>query len=183
MNLGDRIRQLRQNKSLSVRQFAGKVGVTASFIYQLEQNKVAPSFSTLKSIAEALNTSIAVLVEDELPEEWVIARRDRRLKIKTADSKLNLELLSFPGARNKKMQPLFFEVEPGAYQVHVPSFGGEHEDFIYVMQGEIEINTHNAKYKLEEGDAAYLMFDDLATVTNLARGNSKGLWIISPPGI
>jgi len=180
--LGERIKQLRQNNNLSVRQLAKEVGVTASFIYQLEQNKVSPSFSTLKSIAGVLKTNLAMLVEEELPEEWVIVRKDKRMKIKMEDPGLNLEIFSFLGTRNKKMQPLLFEVEPGTTST-MTSFKGEHEDFVYIMQGLVEITTGNAKYKMGEGDAAYFLFDEIVSVTNLARDRARGLWVICPPGI
>ena len=180
--LGERIKHLRLNNNLSVRQLAKEVGVTASFIYQLEQNKVSPSFSTLKSIAGALNTNMAMLVEEDLPEEWVIVRNDRRKKIKSDERGLNLELFSFLGTRNKKMQPLLFEVEPGA-TCTMATFKGEHEDFVYIMQGEVEISTGRAKYQLGEGDAAYFLFDEIITVTNTARDRARGLWVICPPGI
>ncbi|MCG8401400.1 MAG: XRE family transcriptional regulator [Firmicutes bacterium] len=180
--LGERIRQLRRNNNLSVRTLAKEVGVTASFIYQLEQDKVSPSFSTLKGIAGALNTNMAVLVEEELPEEWVIVRKDKRKRIKSEVPELNLELFTFLGTRNKKMQPLLFEVEPGA-TCTMESFAGEHEDFVYIVQGEVEINTTRAMYQLQEGDAAYLLFDVITTVTNAGRSKARGLWVICPPGI
>ncbi|SFR01579.1 helix-turn-helix domain-containing protein [Desulfoscipio geothermicus] len=183
MDLGSRVKQLRQNNNLSVRQLAKKVGVTASFIYQLEQNKVSPSFSTLKSIASALNTSMTLLVEDELPEEWVIVRKEKRKKVAAEDVALNVQLLTFLGARNKKMQPLVFTVEPGDKQVQMPSFPGEHEEFVYIIQGELEIRTDNAKYKLKAGDAAYFMFDKPVTVINVGQDMVEGLWLICPPGV
>ncbi|AGL02553.1 helix-turn-helix domain-containing protein [Desulfoscipio gibsoniae] len=181
--LGERIKQLRQNKNLSVRQLAKEVGVTASFIYQLEQDKVSPSFSTLKSIAGVLNTNMSLLIEEELPEEWVIIKKDKRRQVKTENSLVNLELFSFLGTRNKKMQPLMFNLEPGAMDVKVPLFSGEHEDFIYLMQGEVTIATTNAKYNLKEGDAAYIMFEELVEITNVGREKARGLWVICPPGI
>lgn len=183
MALGDRIKQLRLNCNLSVRQLAKAVGVTASFIYQLEQNKVAPSYSTLKSIAGALNTNITLLAEDELPEEWVIIRRENRKRVKSDHQLLNLEMLAFLGTRNKKMQPLVFELECGASQVELPFFSGEHEDFIFILQGEAQIDTGKTIYQLGEGDAAYFMFDGPATLTNTGNQKVKGLWVISPPGI
>ena len=180
--LGERIKQLRRNNNLSVRKLANEVGVTASFIYQLEQDKVSPSFSTLKGIAGALNTNMAILVEEELPEEWVIVRKDKRKRIKMEDPEINLELFTFLGTRNKKMQPLLFEVEPGA-TCTMESFNGDHEDFVYIMQGEVDINITSAIYHLQEGDAAYFLFDAITTVTNTGRKKAMGLWVICPPEI
>lgn len=183
MSLGERIKQLRQNNNLSVRQLAQQVGVTASFIYQLEQDKVSPSFSTLKSIAAALNTNISLLVEDELPEEWVLIRKNNRRRIATDSENIKLDILTFLGTRHKKMQPLIFELEAGEEQVNLPQIHGTHEDLIYVMQGKIKIATDKASYIVEEGDAAYFIFDNPVAVQNVGSKKAAGLWVVSPPGI
>lgn len=183
MSLGERIKQIRENNSLSVRQLAKKVGVTASFIYQLEQDKVSPSFSTLKSIANALETNISLFIEDELPEEWVIIRKNNRKKIATGSENIKLEMLTFLGTRNKKMQPLVFEIQPGEEKLQLPSFSGSHEDFIYIIQGEVLVTANNLVYTMKEGDAAYFMFDSPTVIKNVADKKTVGLWVVSPPGI
>jgi len=183
VNLGTRIKKLRLNNNLSVRKLAEKVGVTASFIYQLEQNKVSPSFSTLKSIATHLNTSISLLVEEELPEEWVIIRRDRRRRLVTENQALTMELLTFLGSRDKKMQPVVFKIEPGAENTEMNFFHQDREDFIYLLKGKVEIVTGDNKYLLEEGDAAYFIFESPTCIKNIGNEKAEGLWVISPPGI
>ncbi|MBM7855585.1 transcriptional regulator with XRE-family HTH domain [Desulfohalotomaculum tongense] len=183
MSLGERIKQLRLNNNLSVRQLARQVGVTASFIYQLEQNKVSPSFSTLKSIAGALNTNISLLIEEELPEEWVIVRKNNRKRLASNNEKVKLEMLAFLGTRNKKMQPLVFELEVGEEKTDLSLFSGSHEDFIYVFQGKVEVTVKNTKYVVEEGDAAYFIFDNPTGFKNIGQEKVIGLWVVSPPGI
>ncbi|MTI81993.1 MAG: helix-turn-helix domain-containing protein [Firmicutes bacterium] len=183
MTLGERIKQLRLNNNLSVRQLAQQVGVTASFIYQLEQNKVSPSFSTLKSIANALNTSISLLIEEKLPEEWVIIRKSNRKRLASASEKVKLEMLTFLGSRNKKMQPLVFELDVGEEKVDLPAFSGSHEDFVYVFQGKVEVTVKDTKYVVEAEDAAYFIFDNPTALRNVGEEKARGLWVVSPPGI
>lgn len=179
MSLGFRIKKLRQINKLSVRELAQKVGLSASFIYQLEQDKVSPSFATLKTIAHNLNTSITLLIEDDLPEEWVIVREAGRKTVITEHEGLNLQLLTFLGAREKNMQPLIFELEPHA------ECGGQlsahqSEVFIFLLSGEIELTVGRNKYILKVGDAAYFVFDTPGTIMNTGAEKAKGLWIISP---
>ncbi|MEG6615454.1 XRE family transcriptional regulator [Peptococcaceae bacterium 1198_IL3148] len=183
MTLGERIKQLRINNNLSVRQLAQQVGVTASFIYQLEQNKVSPSFSTLKSMATALKTNMSLLIEEELPEEWVLIRKNNRRRIATENEGMKLDMLAFLGTRNKKMQPLVFELETGDGEVELPVINGTHEDFIYIIQGKVEVTANNKGYVVEEGDAAYFMFDSPTAVKNVGDKKAVGLWVVSPPGI
>lgn len=183
MDLGARIKKLRLNNNLSVRELAEKVGVTASYIYQLEQNKVSPSFSTLKSIATHLNTSLSLLVEEELPEEWIIIRKNRRRRLVTDNPQLSLELLTFLGTRDKKMQPIVFKIKPGGKNTEMDFFHQEREDFIFLLKGRVEIISGNNRYILEEGDAAYFIFKNPTSIINTGTEEAEGLWVISPPGI
>ncbi|HKE70111.1 MAG TPA: XRE family transcriptional regulator, partial [Nocardioidaceae bacterium] len=56
--VGDRIREERTRRSLSVRQLARDVGVSASLISQIENGRSRPSVSTLYAITQALGISV-----------------------------------------------------------------------------------------------------------------------------
>lgn len=179
--IGERLKKLRTNGHLSVRDLASRVGVSASFIYQLEQDKVSPSFSTLRSIAGALNTSVSVLAGDELPEEWEVVRRDRRRRIVTGEPGVTVELPGFLGPRSKKMQPLIFRLEPGASQEGFV-YTHEREDLVYLQEGTVEITVGRRVYAMREGDVAYFMFDRPGTIKNPGDKAAVGLWVVCPPG-
>src|SRR2546423_9418311 len=57
-SLGDRIRDVRMSRGLSLRALAAEVGVSASMISQIENGKSQPSVSTLYAITSALGMSI-----------------------------------------------------------------------------------------------------------------------------
>lgn len=181
MGLGARVKRVRLNSGLTVRQLAEKVGLSASFLYQLEQEKVSPSFSTLKSIAAALKTNITLLIEDNLPEEWVIVRKNSRKRLVMENPGLQLNLLTFLGSREKKMQPMVFELAPGGTSREMDKFQ-EKEHFVFMLKGEIEINLGETKYILGEGDAAYFVFDTPGVIINNGAEKAVGLWVYSPPG-
>ena len=56
--VGDRIREERNRRGLSVRQLARDVGVSASLISQIENGRSRPSVSTLYAITQALGISV-----------------------------------------------------------------------------------------------------------------------------
>ncbi|HOD75721.1 MAG TPA: helix-turn-helix transcriptional regulator, partial [Syntrophorhabdaceae bacterium] len=58
MDIGKKIREFRDAKSLNIKQLAELVECTPSLISQLERGKADPSISMLKRIAEALNVNI-----------------------------------------------------------------------------------------------------------------------------
>lgn len=183
MSIGQRIKQLRLNSKLTVRQFAEQVGVTASFIYQLEQDKVSPSFSTLKTIANYLDVNISILVDDQLLDEWVVLKKENRKSFGSESEYIKLEGLAFMGTKNIKMQPLFFEIEVGADKIDVPLFPSHHEDFIYIIRGKVRVTAKNKQYLLEKEDAAYFIFDNPTIIENVGEEKAVGLWVVSPPGM
>ncbi|MDD2553620.1 MAG: XRE family transcriptional regulator [Desulfotomaculaceae bacterium] len=181
MSLGARIKRVRINNGLTVRQLAEKVGLSASFLYQLEQEKTSPSFSTLKSIAAALNTSITLLIEDNLPEEWLIVRSNNYKRVVTDNPGMGLKLLTFLGLREKRMQPMVFELAPGAASTDIAGYQDK-EHFLYILEGKIEVTLRDAEYVLNKGDAAYFIFDAPEEFRNAGKDKAVGLWIYSPPG-
>ncbi len=180
MDLGSRIRKMRLNQLLSVRDLATKVGVSPSFIYQLEQGRVSPSFSTLKSISSALGTSISVLTEDDLPEDWLIVRKQQRKRLVTSDEGITVELLTFLGSRDKRMQPVILTLEPGS------TYDGSlnlhnHEDFLLVISGQVDVILSRRSFQLSAGDAGYFLFERPTALKNQGEVQARVLWIISPP--
>lgn len=66
--VGDRIREERTRRGLSVRQLARDVGVSASLISQIETEKSKPSVSTLYAITTALGISVEDLFTARQPD-------------------------------------------------------------------------------------------------------------------
>lgn len=62
--MGSMIRRLRESKPMTQDALAKKVGVTQSYIAQLESGrKTSPSLPRLKRLAKALDVSISALLE------------------------------------------------------------------------------------------------------------------------
>jgi transcriptional regulator with XRE-family HTH domain len=61
MTLGQRIRQLRDERDLSLREFASQVGCSAPFISDIELGRRNPSEKVLKDIAKALGVNFEEL--------------------------------------------------------------------------------------------------------------------------
>ncbi len=58
VNLGSRLRQARLDANMTLRELARTLGVSPSFVSQLENGKSQPSVATLYSLAQLLNVSI-----------------------------------------------------------------------------------------------------------------------------
>lgn len=66
--LGDRLRDLRQQHSLTLRQLATAAEVSPALLSQIENGATDPSLATLRKLAQVFDTSIAELFsEPEAP--------------------------------------------------------------------------------------------------------------------
>lgn len=63
-NLGLRLRRARQHAGLTLRALASQLGVSPSFLSQVENNKAQPSVATLYSLARVLEVSIDELFQE-----------------------------------------------------------------------------------------------------------------------
>src|SRR5712691_7258342 len=91
-SIGPKIRQLRQQKSLSLQQLAERSGVSAAAIHKIERNGMVPTIATLMKLARALNRSVGFLVEEEQVRPVVLTKGSDRKPVFT--SKKGLELRS-----------------------------------------------------------------------------------------
>jgi transcriptional regulator with XRE-family HTH domain len=65
--IGDRLRQARQARGLSLRRLAALLGVSPSLISQVETGRVKPSVNTLYALANELGISLDVLLFMDTP--------------------------------------------------------------------------------------------------------------------
>jgi transcriptional regulator with XRE-family HTH domain/quercetin dioxygenase-like cupin family protein len=79
-NLGSRLKELRLKAGLTLRETARKVGVSPSFVSQIENGKSQPSVATLYTFARLLDVSI-----DELFDQ----RSERARPVRAANGKPN----------------------------------------------------------------------------------------------
>lgn len=149
--LGKKIRQIRREKGLSLKEVAEKTGLTSSFLSQVERDLADPSITSMRKIAEALEVPIFYFLLNH-EEHSPVVRRDQRKVLRLPQSHLTYELLS-PDL-NRKMEVMMARLEPGAASSDEPlSHPGE--ECIVVLEGCMDIDIGGEVYHLEEGDSIY----------------------------
>src|SRR5512138_1155413 len=58
VNIGERLRELREARNISMRALATRSGLSANALSMIERGKASPSVSTLYKLADALGISI-----------------------------------------------------------------------------------------------------------------------------
>jgi transcriptional regulator with XRE-family HTH domain len=178
--VGTNIRRLRKEQNYSMRDFGRKVGVSPSFISQVEMGKISPSLSKLRDIAEGLNTTVGLLIgeTDNSTSSPIVKKSDRR-HTDHLGTGINVELLSTPDPF-KQMEPILIKMDPHATsgENQYQHFG---QEFIFVLSGKIKISLNTSDYILEAGDSMYFNSNIPHSFQNMKDNVSEALWVVTPP--
>lgn len=87
MNLGEKIKRLRQEKGYSQTFLEKKCGVNAKLLSKYENKRIIPTADTLKKIAEGLDISADYLIFNNVPKDGISRLNDLELfeKFKEAE--------------------------------------------------------------------------------------------------
>lgn len=175
MEIGERIRQRRKQLGMSLRDLASEVGLTASFISQVERNLASPSIDSLRAIAQALDEPLFFFLLEPEGEERVV-RHNRRRKLITG-SNVTYELLS---PLNKKMEVVLASLDPGDGSIPIIHHQ-DTEECIFVLEGNLEVGLVDQIYTLEAGDSIYFEGPMLRSLRAYGNGIVRYLIIVTPP--
>lgn len=153
--LGETIRQKRKQHGLTLTQVAARVGLTTSFLSQLERGIVQPSITTLRKLSKALEVPIFFFLLDS-KEHSPLVKRSERKKLIFPGSNLSFELLSPDLSRSIEM--MLGTMEPGAVTCEEP-LTHPGEECILVLKGRMRIDIGLQTFELEEGDSIYYYSD------------------------
>ncbi len=176
MNLGQQIRTIRESRKISLRKLAKEVGVSPSFISQVEQSKAQPSVDSLKKIAEVLGVNCSFLIGEE--ESSAVSAPVILSKNKFDEKKLHNIVLKklVPENIENNMEPTFLNLAPGATTIEELS-AETGEEFLLLLSGELEITLNGKVYHLHEGDNIYFNARVKHSFKNRSKNNTKLLWV------
>jgi len=168
VDIGERLKTLRETRGLSQRQLAQAAGVTGSMISMIEQNRTSPSVATLKKILGGLAVSLGAFFEEVAnePQRWHFTRADLgeiNPEIKRGappDAARTISFLQVGGTGASTLQMLYEHYPPGA-DTGPELYSHEAEEAGIVIEGEIEITVGTETRLLKTGDA-YLFNSRLA---------------------
>jgi transcriptional regulator with XRE-family HTH domain len=178
--VGINIQRKRKERNITLRELAEKLDVSASFLSQVETGKASPSLSTLKTIADALQTTIGALIgEAEQVSHGLVTRESERQSLRQAGDKIKICMLTSPDS-NKQMEPLLFQMGENAEsgETVYKHFG---QEFVLVIKGSLELTLNDTNYILKKGDSIYFNSTVPHSFRNVYKGETEALWVITPP--
>lgn len=160
--VGAKIKGLRETKNLSIDVIAERSGLTVEQIESIENDVNLPSLGPLIKIARALGVRLGTFMDDNDALGPIVCRAEDREKDSSisfsngaTDARKHMEY--HPLAQQKAgrhMEPFVIDINPEE-NPNFPLSDHEGEEFIYVMQGEVEIVYGKETYTLKEGDSIF----------------------------
>jgi transcriptional regulator with XRE-family HTH domain len=148
--LGRRLKELRLSRGLSLKQVAGKTGLSSSFLSMVETGRNEMSVGRLITMADFYEVGLSDLVPDRGPERPVVLRRAERPAFNSPDQRVRTEMLA--SWRHGEMSSGHLHFEPGAVLPGAAPNAGP--QFVLVLRGEVEIQfSDEASVVLAEGDS------------------------------
>ncbi len=156
--LGARLRQIRADAGLSVREVASRAGLAHGAISQIERGKVSPAVGTLKKILDVFNISLSRFFSPKGKNPGQIFFRASEL-IELADGRQVSYRQVGPFSPERAIMILHERYAPGADTG--PKYAHHAQEGGVVIAGKIVIAVGDKKRTLRKGDAYY--FDSTST--------------------
>lgn len=179
INIGEKIKELRKEKGMSIAELANKAELSPGLISQIERNMVTPSIVSLWKIAQSLQVSIGYFFDEETKDitNPVVKKRERK-RIVVSNNNAIYELLS-PDL-NRKIEFLYITIKPGDYStkdfvVH------EGEECGIVIKGKLMVKMKDRDFILEEGDSIYFDSTIPHRYINIGDEVCESIWAMTPP--
>jgi transcriptional regulator with XRE-family HTH domain len=159
VRVGEKIKQLREKKGLSLKEVADATGFSTALLSQMESHLVSPSLGSIIKLAKALEVRVGDFFGETQGEPFAIVRKDERKTVSRFASKegvsygYSYESLGFE-KKDRRMEPFIVTLEPATLKTSKTS-AHEGEEFIFVLEGEMEVILGNHTDILYPGDSIY----------------------------
>ncbi|MFF5990031.1 cupin domain-containing protein [Prauserella flavalba] len=174
--LGNRIRDLRKERGLTLRQLAARIEVTPGLLSQIENGTTDPSLTTIRKLAGAFGTSLAEMFSDDAPTVHV-TRPGHRPQLRRSNGHLLYDRLT-PGRGD--LEVLLGQLAPGEATCDEP-WGHASTECTLVLEGTITVEVGGGTYTLGKGES--VTFDSRLPHRYVNTGKRPAEFVVSvtPP--
>ena len=152
--IGENIRALRGNATLTVTELARRAGLDKSTLSKIERGSTSPPISTLIRISQALGCALAEFFVDPNSKPRFVFTRKGKGQIISRDGTrhgYSYEALAL-NMRGKRAEPFLLTIKPGDPTGHFQHGGDE---FIYMLSGKMEFTIGEQNFVMRAGDSIY----------------------------
>ena len=154
-----KIKSIRERQNMSIEELSENSGVKLEVLEAMEAGEIIPSLTPLTKMAKALGVRLGTFLDDTPQLGPVLVRGgkpDNVLYFSGREDVTNASNLEFhslgAGKIDRNLDPFIIDID---YAEDYKLSSHEGEEFIYVLDGEIEIEYGKEKFVVGEGDSIY----------------------------
>lgn len=176
--IANNLKQIRENKKISLDKVAEMTGVSKSMLGQIERGESNPTITTVWKIANGLKVSFTSLINYPQPEATVISRAEIKPMIED-NGKFRIYPL-FPYENGRGFEVFSIEIDQGGYSSSDAHWEGTQE-FFTVFDGEVTVRVNNQDYIISQGDSFKFRADKTHSYHNSGLGMARLSMVIYYP--
>lgn len=151
MEIGQRLRNIRSERGLSIRDLARKSGLNVNTLSMIENNKNSPSLETLQQLSFALEIPITTFFEDASPKKIIHYKSNQRPGVAFAHGKL--EDLG-AGMPRRGAETFLVTLKPHSNSGEYPIVHTGRE-IVFCLEGTLTYIIGDQPFLLEPGDSLF----------------------------
>ena len=158
--VGFKIKGIRESKNISGEEIAERTGLSVEQINSIESDQYLPSLGPLIKVARALGVRLGTFLDDNDNLGPVVCRAEERnnsisFSNGASDARKHMEYHSLAKQKaGRSMEPFVIDIQPSEERNFKLS-AHEGEEFIYVLEGSVEIDYGKQQYTLNAGDSIF----------------------------
>ena len=157
--IGIRIKNIREEKGLSLDELSKLTGFDVDLLSNMEKNKIQPQLGTVIKLSKALDSAFGRIVSGVGDKLYSVTRKNERTTISRSTShKGEKQVYTYmslaPEVKGRHMESLIVHLEENPedeMSVH------DGEEFIYVLEGLVALKIGTDSFILEPGDSVYYL--------------------------
>lgn len=177
VELGERIRAIRQLRRRTLKEIATAAGISESFLSQLERGRTNATIATLQRLATALGIEVSDLFSTGSSRPRVI-RRDAREFVAWGSQGRKALLTPKPF---HSLEVVVARFEPGGSTGDEPYTHGDSEELLIVVEGSVHVQLGTEIHDVSAGDSVHYQSSTPHRVSNPYDETAEVLFVISPP--
>lgn len=159
--VGEKIKSLRETREISVAELAERTSLSVEQIERIENNVDIPSLAPLIKIARALGVRLGTFLDDQDEVGAVVCRKQETTDAtisfsnNAVDARTHMRYHSLSKSKaDRHMEPFIIDINP-TDETNYELSSHEGEEFIFVMEGAVEIAYGKKSHIIEAGDSIY----------------------------
>lgn len=172
---GKRLAALRKKKGLTLKHLGNETGLAPKYISQVEKGEVIPPVAVILQLSKALEVDSSILLKEEKKRADEKSAEDYRKR--TED--YTYENLT-PEARHKHLKAFKIFIDPRSEHKGV-SYQHPGEEFVYVLQGEVEVMVGENRNVLAPGQNVHFDSSIVHRLRNLSGERAELLVVLYTP--